>query len=67
MAKRKSPLISTVVLVVIFGSLGLMNLSGKDRFKSYRTVDVVQLLGIGMCYGVALMGVGMLIRKSDPD
>jgi predicted membrane protein len=67
MAKRKRALLSTVVLLIVVGSVGFVNLSGKDRFKAYWTVDVVQLLATGMCYGVALAGIFSLIRKADPD
>ena len=67
MAKQTRALTSMVVLLIVIGSTGLLNLSGKDRFKAYRTVDIVQLLGTGMCYGVALAGIFGLIRRSDPD
>ncbi|MFZ0921940.1 MAG: hypothetical protein WA020_02675, partial [Candidatus Acidiferrales bacterium] len=54
--------VSTLVLIVI-GSVGFLNLSQRPRFQAFRTVDVLQLLATGMCYGVALAGILALRRK----
>jgi hypothetical protein len=42
---------------LFIGLLGLFELIGKQRFQTYRTVDMVQLFASGMCFGVALMWV----------
>lgn len=59
---NRKPLGSVIFILIIIGSIGLMNLMHQPRFETYRTVDVVQLLGSGMCYGVALVAIIMLIR-----
>jgi len=59
MLNRKS-LIPAVVAPLVVGLLGLMNLMSRPRFASFHSVDVVQLLASGMCFGVAL---AMLIAQ----
>jgi hypothetical protein len=58
---RRKVLGSAVFVPLIIGSVGLMNLMHQPRFETYRTVDVVQLLGTGLCYGVALVALIMLL------
>ncbi len=44
---------AAIVLIVI-GLSGLMLLTRNARFEAFHTVDVLQLLASGMCFGVAL-------------
>jgi hypothetical protein len=44
------------------GLIGLFSLMQRPRFASYHTVDVIQLLATGMCFGVALAGLIALVR-----
>ena len=53
---------SAVFAPIFIGSIGLMNLMHQPRFETYRTVDVVQLLGSGACYGVALSALILFLR-----
>jgi hypothetical protein len=53
---------SAIVILIFIGSIGLVNLMHQLRFETYRTVDVVQLLGTGACYGVALFALVLLLR-----
>ena len=39
---------------LLFGLLSLVNVIGKPRFATLHASDIVQLLGTGMCFGVAL-------------
>jgi len=55
--------VSAFVLVVI-GSIGLFDLAQRPRFASIHTVDVIQLIATGMCYGVALALLGLVRKKS---
>jgi hypothetical protein len=64
--KRKS--LASVILVPVFiGSIGLMHLTHQPEFASFRSVDVLQLLGSGMCFGVALSGVFAMLRGTRAD
>jgi hypothetical protein len=40
---------------LFIGVIGLFDLVEKPRFQTYHTVDVVQLIASGMCFGIALM------------
>jgi hypothetical protein len=53
---------SAVLAPIVIGSAGFVNLMHQPRFETYRTVDVVQLLGTGACYGVALCALVLLLR-----
>ena len=55
---------SAIFVPIIIGSVGLVNLMHQPRFEAYRTVDVVQLLGSGACYGAALVALVLLLRGS---
>jgi hypothetical protein len=55
-------LASAIFTPTVIGSVGLVNLVHQPRFETYRTVDVVQLLGAGACYGVALVALFALLR-----
>jgi hypothetical protein len=57
---RKS--LTSVAIPLIGGSLGLMHQMQQPRFATFRNVDVVQLLGSGMCFGVALVALFALLR-----
>jgi hypothetical protein len=47
---------------LLFGLLGLANVVGRPRLAALHGSDVVQLLGIGMCFGVALTSLVTLLR-----
>lgn len=61
MFQRKS-LLSAVVAPLLVGMAGLFHLMGQPRFAAIRTVDVVQLIGSGMCFGVALAALIAFFR-----
>jgi uncharacterized membrane protein len=63
MFERKS-LISAVLAPLIIGLAGLFRLMSQPRFAAYRTVDVVQMTGSGVCFGVAMMALVLYFRRS---
>jgi hypothetical protein len=42
--------------------IGFFNLTQRERFSSFHTVDVLQLLATGMCLGIALAALFALLR-----
>jgi hypothetical protein len=50
---RRRPLLPAVVMPLIIGVAGFVRLMDQPRFAAYRTVDVVQRTGSGMCFGIA--------------
>jgi hypothetical protein len=45
------------VILVVFGATSLFRMLGKPSFAAIRPVDVVQLIGTGMCFGGAIVGL----------
>jgi hypothetical protein len=52
---------TAVLLGVSFGAINLMSMVA--RLEAIRAVDVVRLIGVGMCFGVALVGIVIMLRK----
>ena len=51
-----------VFSVAVIGLINLNNVAGKPRFQTFQTIDVVQLITTGMCFGVALGLLVMFFR-----
>jgi hypothetical protein len=68
MTNRKSgPSIMLFLMPLIIGLAGLSRVMNSAHFAAYRTVDVVQLLGSGVCFGASMVGIIMLLRQSRTD
>ena len=52
---------TAVLLGESFGAINLMSMAA--RLEAIRAVDVVRLIGVGMCFGVALVGIVIMLRK----
>ena len=61
MAHGKRPIAVWIVPLVV-GLAGFYRVTQSPNFQLYRTVDVVQLLGSGVCFGAAMAGVIFLLR-----
>lgn len=61
MFQRRS-LVSAVLVPLMAGLAELFHLMNQPRFGAIRTVDVVQLTGSGMWFGVALSALISLTR-----
>jgi len=51
------------LIAVLFGAVSLMNMALNGRLEALRAVDVVQLIGTGMCFGAAVVGIVTIMRK----
>ena len=60
--RRSRTLTSAIVIPLIVGLIGLLNLMHRPRFASFHSVDVLQLIASGMCFGVALFALLTLLR-----
>ncbi|MFZ0214023.1 MAG: hypothetical protein WBE20_03260 [Candidatus Acidiferrales bacterium] len=67
MPSRAKSAVSRILVPVVVGAIGFINLSERPRFQAFHTVDVIQLLATGMCFGVALAAIFVLLRKSQPQ
>jgi hypothetical protein len=61
MFQRKA-LLPAILMPLIVGMAGLVHLMDQPRFAAIHTVDVVQLTGSGVCFGVALAAVIVFFR-----
>ena len=60
-ARRK---VAVIFVPLFFGVIALFNFISSPRFEAYRAVDVVRLVGCGMCFGVAIVGIVIALRGS---
>jgi hypothetical protein len=51
-----------IAIALIVGISGLMTVVGRPRFATYRTVDVLQLVAAGACFGIALAEILRALR-----
>jgi hypothetical protein len=64
MSPSRKSLGSAVAMPLIIGMIGLTTVLQRPRLASVATVDIVQLLGSGLCFGVALVALFALLRAS---
>lgn len=57
-------MISSIFVPIFVGLIGMFNVTRYPRFADIRSVDVVQLVASGMCFGVALVSIIALFRNS---
>jgi hypothetical protein len=57
MAERRRPPFVVFIIPLIVGLMGFSRVSQSAQFESYRTLDVIQLLVSGACFGAALVGL----------
>ena len=49
-------------VLLFFGLSSFLNIASKPRFETFHAVDVVQLIGIGMCFGAAIATLVIFFR-----
>ena len=52
-------------VLLTFGLLSLLRTLGRPSLADVRAVDIVQLIGTGMCLGGALVALGVGLRRSS--
>lgn len=62
MVDRKRPPIAVWLVVLLVGLAGFDRVTKSPNFELYRTVDIVQLLGSGVCFGATMVGVIFMLR-----
>ena len=61
MERRRSGIVAIIIPIVI-GIGGLMTVLSRPRAAQYATVDLLELVAAGMCFGVALVWVLLRLR-----
>jgi hypothetical protein len=60
MADRQR-LVRIALVLSMFGLLSLFRVLSRPSFETIRPVDAVQLIGTGMCFGAALLALGLFV------
>jgi len=48
MAERKRPAVAVFIILLFIALLGFSRVTRNPRFESYRTVDIVRLVGLAL-------------------
>ena len=63
--KRRRPF-AVWIIPLLIGFVGFYRVTQSPNFEMYRAVDIVQLLGSGVCLGAAMVGVIFMLRGARP-
>jgi hypothetical protein len=58
---RRRIILGLIILPLFLGFAAFMNILRELRFQDIRNLDVVRLIAIGACWGVAFAGFALLI------
>jgi hypothetical protein len=58
---RRRIIVGLIILPLFLGFAAFMNILGEPRFHDIRSLDVVRLIAIGACWGVAVAGLALLM------
>jgi len=64
MVDRKRPPIVVWMIPMLLGLAGFYRVTQSPHFDLYRAVDIVQLMGSGVCFGATMVGVIFMLRGS---
>ena len=54
----------TLIFVgVLFGAMSLLRVAGNPRLEAIRAADELQLIAVGVCFGMALVGLLIILRE----
>jgi hypothetical protein len=62
MADGKWPPVVVWIIPLLIGVVGFHRVTQSPAFEMYRAVDIVQLLGSGVCFGAAMVGTIFMLR-----
>jgi len=62
MTDRKG-LLRVFFILLVFGLLGFLRMLGRPSLANVRAVDIVQLIGTGMCLGGAIVSLVFGLRR----
>ena len=57
--------LAMAVFPAVIGLLSLLTVIGRPRFQMYRTVDVLELVASGLCFGIAFIALVQLFRGAE--
>ena len=63
--RKRRPFVIWIIPLIV-GLAGLFRVLDSPNGELYRTVDIVQLLGSGACFGATMVGVIFMLRPVRP-
>jgi hypothetical protein len=60
---KRRVVVTQIILPLFLGFIPFMNVLGDPRSQNIRSLDIVRLIAVGACWGVAFAGLAMLIRS----
>lgn len=64
-ARRRRGVGVAIGVPLFIGCLEFSNIARNPRFEQIHNVDIIGLMGVGACFGVALVGIVMMIRMRN--
>jgi hypothetical protein len=58
---RRRVIVTMILLPLFMGFGAFMNVLNDPRSQAIRSLDIVRLIAVGACWGVAAAGIAMLI------
>jgi hypothetical protein len=58
---RRRIIVVLIILPLFLGFAAFTNILREPRFQNIRSLDVVRLIAIGACWGVAVAGLALLM------
>jgi hypothetical protein len=59
---RRKTAVAMIVISLVVGITSLTTVTSRPRFSGYATVDVLELLASGLCFGIALVAIVRTVR-----
>jgi ABC-type nickel/cobalt efflux system permease component RcnA len=57
--------LASIVIPAIVGLTALLTVIGRPRFQAYHTVDALELVASGLCFGIAFVGLVRVFRGAE--
>jgi hypothetical protein len=58
---KRRIVVGLIILPLFLGFAAFLNVSGEPQFQDIRSLDVVRLIAVGACWGVAFAGLALLL------
>jgi len=63
--RNRKPLVAAFFIPIMVGCIGISNIARNPRFESFHTVDILQLIASGMCFGAALSALLIMVVRGQ--
>lgn len=65
--RKVAPRVFVPIFLVFMGIVAFSNAASKPSFEALRAVDVVRLIGAGMCFGAAVVSLVVFLRDRSSN